>query len=150
MNRWFWSRSSGTKYQVPTMWFGEEFTSAIEATVWTKSDLVAKNSEMARENREWERKSWSGFISEGGACVTNIFYSECERGTCGANLRVLGLDKIYVNRWILIEAFFFMVKIGGRFQNVTDPFSNRDKFVYLNHFLYSPSSFLKHPNKRKG
>lgn len=45
-------------------------------------------------------------MSEGGACVANIFDSECDRGTRGVNLRVLGLDKIYVSRWILIEAFF--------------------------------------------
>ena len=77
-------------------------------------------------------------MSEGGMCVTNIFYSECESRTCGANLRVLGLDKIYVNHWILIEAFF-TVKIGGRFQNVARLFSNRSKFVYLNYFLSSPS-----------
>lgn len=45
-------------------------------------------------------------MSEGGACVANIFDSECEIGTRGVNLRVLGLDKIFVNRSILIEAFF--------------------------------------------
>ena len=47
------------------------------------------------------------WVYKGCACVANIFDSECERGTHGVNLRVLGLDKIYVNRWILIEAFFY-------------------------------------------
>lgn len=78
MKRWSRSRSSGTEYQLPATWSGEdspavELSTAMEVTVralirqcWKQRNLVPATSKTLRGDEEHVRERWSD-IKNGGA-----------------------------------------------------------------------------------